>query len=136
MTLLPVEQARISYPEPDEFVEYERSWVCQQPDCERAAAHTHEIVRRSHAVGVAEVVAVDGVVLPNQVRLCAWCHHDVTVHHAWIRYVDGEGWAWYRACQSYEAAIYVAEGGNEFWQFIQQPKSGQWFKRIGNLKGA
>jgi len=101
MTLMPCARSEITatwgigaWPEP------EKETVCSHPKCaNRGELEPHHVVRRSETGGPKHWVAVNGVVLLNERRLCH-VHHvmvtgEVGGHRGWIRYLEGEGWVWY-----------------------------------------
>lgn len=128
MTLLPVETVRVTVPAQDSWPDDGNSPYCCCPSCAQAGTQTHHVVRRSETAGPKRWVAVDGLVLLNELRVCLWCHDKLNNHDAWIRYVDGEGWVWYAAARRGELRL-------DPERFIQHPKSGRWFKSLGRVKG-
>jgi hypothetical protein len=126
VTLAPAFDSQISIPE-QEWAEPEPSHYCANPRCDRLGTQGHHIVRRSATGGPKRWIAIDGVVLLNEVRVCLWCHEDLNRHAAWIRYFTGEGWLWYAAAP---AALAAGAAGS-----VQHPKSGRWFVPFGPLKG-
>lgn len=100
MTLLPCarDEARPFFGDPPGPNEDELQ--CAMPKCgEWHGLQHHHVVRRSELGGAYRWVVVNGVVLLNERMLCRH-HHDMVTgmvggHRAWIRYLEGEGWAWY-----------------------------------------
>lgn len=129
MTLAPVEEIRVTIPSQEWEVELPELLLCVNPDCTRRGTQKHHVVRRSAMAGPKRWVAIDGVVLLNEVPVCLWCHEDLNNHEAWIRYFTGEGWVWYAAGPAGSRA--------SDWpgiESIQHPKSGRLFWKIGPLK--
>lgn len=125
MTLGPVEEARVTIPAQDGWVDEPQEQACCNPECDRRGTQTHHVVRRSATAGAKRWVAVDGVVLLNERRVCAWCHEDLNNHNAWVRHFTGQGWVWYAAVPGQHSL------GPDL---IQHPKSGRYFRRVGTLK--
>lgn len=107
MTLMPVEEVRVknlSYEEEETQYRDQLNMVCAVPGCmlmpERGA---HHIVPRRATGGPRDFVVIDGLVVPNRVRLCSPHHGEVTGevggHKAKIVW-DPElpqGWGWWVA---------------------------------------
>lgn len=97
MTLLPVEQRRISVPRKQNWPRPRETWKCAAPGCPERGGHGHHIVRRSYTGNKpVDWVVIDEVVVWNKARLC-WRHHawvdgDIGGHRAKIVW-DG-AWIW------------------------------------------
>jgi len=128
MTLLPVEEIRVTVPDRQDWPTGEDDWRCCNPNCGQRGTEGHHVVRRTATSGPVDWVAVDGIVLQNVVRVCHTCHEDITQHRAWIRHLPGEGWVWYAALPRGLAASPGADR-------VQHPKSGREFVRIGPVRG-
>jgi hypothetical protein len=102
MTLLPVEPVRISYdPSWEDQYPVERSEVCQAPGCNAPSEEGHHIVRRSYTGNEPRaLIAIDGVVVQNVIRLCRWHHHQLTGgvggHQAKLSFDREAGWLWHK----------------------------------------
>jgi len=125
VTLLPVEQVRISVPPQDRWPTPEIARLCQVPGCllypEPGA---HHVVRRTFTGGPVDWVTIDGLVLYNLVRLCHRHHSALTEHHAGIRHEEGTGWVWFTE----------ATGGHVRPQddgVALAPRTGRLFVRVG-----
>lgn len=125
MTLAPVEEIRITIPSQDWEVELPELLLCANPDCKRRGTQLHHVVRRSATAGPKRWVAVDGIVLLNEIPVCLWCHEDLNAHKAWIRYFTGGSWVWYTALPGQPEL----QHGD-----FQHPKSGRWFRRVGRIR--
>jgi hypothetical protein len=68
-------------------------------------------------------IAIGGLVLRNEVKLCHQHHVDVTDHHAWIIYEAAIGWVWW----------HETKDPNEGGVFKVHEKSGRVFRRVGPL---
>jgi hypothetical protein len=130
VTLLPVEPVRVTIPAQDGWVEEDLPALCCNPQCDRRGGQTHHVVRRSETGGPIRWVAIDGVILLNEWRICLWCHEMLNCHDAWIRYLTPFGWVWYAALPARRSPV-AGHGGPDF---IQHPKSGRWFRLIGPLR--
>lgn len=108
MTLLPVEPVRISYdPTWEEMYPVERAAVCQAPGCNEQHTVGHHVIRRSYTGNKpVPLVAIDGVVVQNVVRLCAWHHSKVDGgvggHRARITWDNERGWLWHEKILAYD----------------------------------
>lgn len=123
MTLLPVEDTRITVPAQD-WPEPEPVVRCQGPVCQRQGTQWHHVVRRSATGGPVDWVCIDGLVLWNKVRVCLWCHQRINDHLYWIRYEDGVGWVWWKREARHPASLGM---------WVQHPKSEAWFARLEEI---
>lgn len=114
MTLAPVEEVRLAYPEglEEEHVVEPLGTLCAVPGCHDWGTQGHHVVPRRMTAGPRRLVVIDGLVVDNVARLCTW-HHDAVTgmvggHRARISWED-DGWTWWRRNDAFRRGVDMFE---------------------------